>query len=308
MCVDFIEWSFEVKSGDTFSSTLSKIYPQTLLTKIYLKRNPPEFGLQAGRYNIPCANVSWIIESLREPIKDLWTPLTLLEGWNVFDIDIYLTQQWLIESQDFVNYTTNKENYSGLIQDYPFLSDALTLEGFLYPDTYLINTNTFSVESLVKKMLNNFHVKIFDSNIIDIDTKSSEIIKTLNLASIVQKEANKLDNPQEISIIAGILKKRLNEGWQIGADATVCYAHDIATQDCTPVEVVKYLYETNQYNTRVITGLPIWPIANPEDIVIKATVNYKTTPYYYYLHDNFGKIHYGITNNDHLKNKQLYLK
>jgi cell division protein YceG involved in septum cleavage len=40
---------------------------------------------------------------------------------------------------------------------------------------------------------------------------SIEILDILNMASIVQKEANKRDNPEEIAIIAGILKKRLTE-------------------------------------------------------------------------------------------------
>lgn len=157
-------------------------------------------------------------------------------------------------------------------------------------------------------MLNNFHVKIFDTSIIDIDTTSSEIIEILNLASIVQKEANKADNPEEIAIIAGILKKRLDENWQIGADATVCYAYDIATQNCKPTQVVQYLYEVNDYNTRAMTGLPAGPIANPEDIIIKATANPTSSSYYYYLHDSSGQIHYGKTNAEHLENKNLYIR
>ncbi len=102
-------------------------------------------------------------------------------------------------------------------------------------------------------MLKNFHVKVFNSGIIDINTPSAKIKQILNLASIVQKEANIKDNPEELAIIAGILKKRLDEGWQIGADATVCYAHDIATQNCTPSVVLKYLYDKNNYNTRAMT-------------------------------------------------------
>ena len=50
---------------------------------------------------------------------------------------------------------------------------------------------------------------------------SIEILDIINMASIVQKEANKRDNPEEIALIAGILKKRAQEGWQIGADATL---------------------------------------------------------------------------------------
>jgi UPF0755 protein len=57
-----------------------------------------------------------------------------------------------------------------------------------------------------------------------------------------------------------------------------------------------------------MTGLPISPIANPEAEVINATINSVDTPYYFYLHDNSGQIHYGVTNADHERNKGMYLR
>ena len=212
---------------------------------------------------------------------------------------------------------TDCESFCGLKKDYAFLADAETLEGFLYPDTYAINPANFTIESLVKKMLTNFQVKVVDSGILPTPPKlplsrggenTLSLQDTLTLASIVQKEANKRDNPEEIAIIAGILKKRAIEGWQIGADATVCYAHKIATEDCSPSKVLEYLYDSNDYNTRKKVGLPKGPISNPEADVIKATLNSKDSPYYYYLHDSSGKIHYGISGADHEANKHKYLK
>jgi len=47
MCIDFATGYFEVEKGDTFSSALSRAYPEKLFTKIYLKLNPPDFVLQA---------------------------------------------------------------------------------------------------------------------------------------------------------------------------------------------------------------------------------------------------------------------
>jgi UPF0755 protein len=133
-------------------------------------------------------------------------------------------------------------------------------------------------------MLTRFQYKVIDSGIIS-DMGSIEILDIITMASIVQKEANKADNPEEIAIIAGILKKRVDEGWQIGADATVCYAFEVATQDCSPREVLQYLYDDNAYNTRVIAGMPKGPIANPEAEVIEATINSQSSAYYFYLHD-----------------------
>ena len=72
-------------------------------------------------------------------------------------------------------------------ENFAFISDTETLEGFLYPDTYAINQNNFTLENLVGRMLANFQAKVIDSGIIT-DMGSIEILDIINMASIVQKE------------------------------------------------------------------------------------------------------------------------
>lgn len=307
MCVNFVEGYLEVEKGWNFRTALGQIYDNNFFIKLYLRENTPDFELQAGKYEIACGDISEIIESLRQPINETDEQITFLEGWNIYDIDITLSEAGLIESGTFSDFATDCEQFCSLKVDYTFIADASTLEGFLYPDTYAINPNNFTIWELVKKMLGRFQEKVIHSGIIS-DMGSIEILDTLTMASIVQKEANKRDNPEEIALIAGILKKRLDEGWQIGADATICYPYKIATQDCTPSKVLEYLYEKNDYNTRQMVGLPKWPIANPEAEVIEATLNSRDSKYYYYLHDNSGQIHYGVTGADHEANKNKYLR
>lgn len=305
--VDFVEGYMTVEKWENFSSVLSEIFGNKLFVKLYLRQNPPDFGLQAGKYQIPSGTIEEIIEALKKPMNESDENITFLEGWNIYDIDKTLVSKWLISSWEFVDFVTSCESFCPLKANYGFISDVETLEGFLYPDTYAINPANFTIEGLVRKMLSNFQVKVIDSGILA-DMGSIEMLDIINMASIVQKEANKRDNPEEIALIAGILKKRAKEWWQIGADATVCYPFKIATQDCGPDEVLTYLYDKNEYNTRQMVGLPAWPIANPEADIIKATVESKDSPYYYYLHDTTGKIHYGVNNADHESNKQKYLR
>ena len=87
-----------------------------------------------------------------------------------------------------------------------FLSDYSSLEGFLYPDTYTIDSSAFGVNKLVIKMLENYETKIWP---IVVDADFETIYKLTTLASIVEKEER---NPDEKSTVAGILKKRLDEG------------------------------------------------------------------------------------------------
>jgi cell division protein YceG involved in septum cleavage len=62
-------------------------------------------------------------------------------------------------------------------------------------------------------MLSNFDKKAYTKYLKDYSSK--EIIDLINLASIVEKEANSRDNPEEVAIIAGILKKRVDEKWAV---------------------------------------------------------------------------------------------
>lgn len=292
-------------TGWGFQSVLIEAGASPLFTKIYLSENTPDFELQKGSYTIPAnADVKTYIESLRFPINATDMSLTFLEWWNIFDIDQYLTAEWFITDWEFSSFAVTINSFAWLKADYPFISDADSLEGFLYPDTYSINPNNFSVSGLVKKMLTNFEIKIIDSGIIT-DMWSIEVLDVINLASIVEKEER---DPSQRPTVAGILKKRLDEGWMIGADITVCYPYELTAEECR-ISVTKYLYEKNDYNTRQMTWLPAGPIWNPSAESIEAVINPLTTTYYYYLHDTqTGQIYYGVTNADHERNKQLYLR
>lgn len=152
-------------------------------------------------------------------------------------------------------------------------------------------------------MLDNFNSKIFQWYLVDADNQT--IFEIITLASIVEKEER---NNNEKPTVAGILKKRLDEGWQIGADITVCYPFRLTAEQCK-LSVTKYLYEVNDYNTRQKVGLPAGPIWNPSEVTIQATLFPKDTDYYYYLHDTqTGQIYYAVDNAGHERNKSLYLR
>ncbi len=67
--------------------------------------------------------------------------------------------------------------------------------------------------------------------------------------------------------------------------------------------------DTNSpYNLRKASGLPPGPIANPGLESIQAALYPKESPYFYYLHDRAGEIHYAKTNDEHNENKAKYLQ
>lgn len=235
--------------------------------------------------------------------------LTILEWWNIFDIDDYLYSRELIKKWDYIFYVQNKEKIKALSKFFPFLEEQSTLEWYLYPDTYNILPDNFKINDLVITQLEAFEYKVYNILFLNEDkTKkhTNKVIESVvNLSSIVEKEEkNKLEKPT----IAWILKKRVKEYWNIWADVTVCYPHSLTSQECKMV-ISKYIKEKSEYNTRFIIWLPPTPIWNPSYETINATLNHKETDYYYYLHDiQTGKAYYAETNHKHNINKELYLK
>lgn len=124
-------------------------------------------------------------------------------------------------------------------------------------------------------------------------------------ASILEREER---NPENKSVVSGILQKRLKEGIALGADATVCYPYKKTQKECTPAFISEVIYGKSEYNTRTKQGLPPTPISNFSQQTFQDAYRPTASEYYFYLHDNKGVIHYGKTLQDHNSNKAKYLR
>jgi UPF0755 protein len=296
-----------LKSWDTLENLWEILNLNKYFLKYYIKNEQKDFELLAWDFKIEKnSNIENIFESLKKPIIPDEVDITILEWWNIYDIDDYLNNKWFIEKNDYINYVTNKEKIEKLTEFFPFIEWLETLEWFLYPDTYKINSNNLKINNLVITQLENFEDKIYNKLLIDENWKqifsNKEIEEIINLASIVEKEEK---NINEKPTVAWILKKRLKEGWMIWADITVCYAHELTSEECKMV-VSKYIDEINEYNTRTKIWLPKTPIWNPSYETINATINSKDSQYYFYLHNiTTWQIYYWKNNAEHENNKRF---
>lgn len=294
-----------IKQQESFSDLSQRLWLNETYLKYYISRNNPEYSLKVGRFEIPeNAKIDNILEALQKPIFDTRN-ITILEGWNIFDTDEYLYNQGLIWEWEYIAYVRNSEKITALNEFFPFLDNLETLEWYLYPDTYTIDPATFAINKFVILQLETFEIKVYNKLFSASNLSLKDFQDMVNLASIVEKEEK---NAAEKSTVAGILKKRLDEWWMIWADITVCYPYELTAHECKLI-ITKYLYEKTEYNTRQMVWLPKTPIGNPNFETINATMNYKETPYYYYLHDiQTGEIYYGKNNAEHERNKSLYLR
>lgn len=224
--------------------------------------------------------------------------IKILEGWTDEDIDFYLAKQGLIQGGDFIKYSAN---YNGF--DYPFLLDrtpSATLQGYLYPDTYRVYRQA-DAEAIAEKMLNNFSAKLTPELRLEIKKQNKSIFEVVILASIVEKEISSYVNRQ---IVAGIFQKRLKIGMALQSDATVNYVTKKgAASPSLDDTKIDSLYNTYKYRS-----LPPGPICNPSIEAIRAVIYPEQTEYWYFLTTSDGKVYFGATYDEHLKNKYKYFK
>jgi len=177
------------------------------------------------------------------------------------------------------------------------------LEGYLFPDTYLIDRSA-GVKELVKAQLAQFG-NVFSAALRDqikqaTPARPAESVESMViLASMVEREANK---DSDRGNVCSVYYNRLKIGMPLGVDATLLYALGRLTPEPTYAE----LQLKTPYNTRNHVGLPPGPISNPGKAALLACINPPQTQYLFYFADRNGVTHFETNENDFERDKQTY--
>jgi uncharacterized YceG family protein len=155
--------------------------------------------------------------------------------------------------------------------------DPNNLEGFLFPSTYELKPKA-TAEDLVAKQLEAFKENIESVDMSYAESKNLTPYDVLTIASIIEKEAA-LEDDQPL--VAAVIYNRLDNGMTLGMDATVRYA--TGKFDYTEPLLESELALDSPYNTRINTGLPPTPIANPGLSSIEAAANPADVDYLYFV-------------------------
>lgn len=302
-------WNTEIQSGryliskwDTVKNLDEKFefWISHWRYNLWLKWFAPEVkNLQIGEYNTedPIKLEDFFTNTLTKPIHTDQT-ITILPGWNIYDIDDYLARKQILKWGEFVS--TVASDFSLYQKNFSFLVWKESLEGFLYPDTYRIRTDA-TAHDIVTLLLREFEKKILPTY----ENLGDSWYRELILASIVEREERK---KSEQPIVAWILSKRVSEWIPMWADATVCTGYAKTQKQCTPAFIASVIYDKNPFNTRNKQWYPPTPISNVPLSTWENTLNKTSSPYYYYLHWSDGVIHYARTLEEHGENKRKYLQ
>lgn len=297
-----------IEKGSSLASIAALLKEKELIQstrafKIYTQIHDLQGVLQAGSFILRSSySVADIVEILQTG-KAEEMAVTIPEGFTVLDIDTLLAKKELANAGEFLHctQTCDLSEYTFLPDSSDWLARGGQVEGYLFPDTYFVAAENFTVEKFMKRMLTSFQLKIIRAKQLEFAASPYSVEQIVNMASLIEEEAS---NDKERPVIAGILWKRFDEGMGLGVDATVRYVVNKPSDAITIAD----LNNNSPYNTRKFRELPPGPIANPGAKSIQAALEPEKSRYWYYLHGNDGEIRYAKTNEEHNSNRNMYLK
>ena len=288
----------EISPGTSFSEITERLKKEGLIRsktifKIYSLLTAQAHQFKPGRYILE-TDIS-IPELARILTKGpLEISVAITPGMTVKEIDDKLSSLNIIRPNDLVNLDINFFK-----NDYPWLSEAKMLEGFLLPDTYRFFSDS-DINLVIHKFLDNFEIKA-----LPFFEGSDNILDKLILSSLLEKE---IPDYEEKKIAAGILLKRLKTGMPLQIDASLVYAKCSGRFfGCLQLTETDYKIDS-PYNTYLYPGLTESPITNPGLESIKSVLNPEKTDYWYYLSDpKTKKTIFSETLDEHNNNRAIYL-
>ena len=218
----------------------------------------------------------------------------LLEGWSVKQIAAHLNEVMGFELDEILDIS----------KDYHFLKKhnikASTIEGYLFPDTYLFfngDTPTSVLDNVVSEY-KNFWRDAFRDRARELNMTEHEVV---TLASIIEGEAI---YDKERPTISGVYHNRLNRGMRLQADPTIQYI----IEDGPRRLLNRDLRIDSPYNTYKNKGLPPGPINSPGAQSLKAALYPEENEYLFFVARGDGYHTFTTNEKDHNNAKKQLQK
>ena len=248
-------------------------------------------SMKAGEYAfVSSANVPEVMERIARG-DFLVRTVTVPEGYTMYDIADAVEEAGVGSSEDFL-----KEAHSetALIAD--FAPKAVSLEGYLFPDTYQFN-RTQSMKDVVETMVRRFRKEAAALNIPD-SAPDNDVQKLVTMASIIEKETGASG---ERGLVASVYYNRLDKKIALDADPSVIYAH-LLNGTYSGALHHSDMSINSPYNTYRFAGLPPGPIGNPGRLALEAALHPATSDFYYFVSDGKGHHRFAKSLHEHNQN------
>ena len=298
------EQTFTIEVGESVDSVANHLQSVGLIQdaesfRTYLVYSGLDTSIQAGEYQLSTAMSAMDIARELQDATPEQVTFVVLPGWRVEEIAGSLPTSGLqITYDEFMAAVKIPP------QEFDFLASASSVEGFLYPDSYIFSRSISSAEEMIYEMIRNFAAHLTRDLTNGFERQGLTVYQAVTLASMVEREAIQDD---EQPLIASVYLNRLKIGMKLDADPTVQYAigYNFLQQSwwTNPLTLID-LQVNSVYNTYIYEGLPPTPIANPSLGAMRAVAFPAETNYIFFRArcDGSGFHEFSETFDEHLQN------
>ncbi|MBU6452884.1 MAG: endolytic transglycosylase MltG [Cyanobacteria bacterium REEB67] len=255
------------------------IIKSAVLTRLYIRMTGPAPVVKAGDYRFKSPiTPGEVLATLAGGGIEL-NKITVIEGWTRFDIADAMVAIPTLKLK-------NRAQALALMNDTRLISDldpvVSNLEGYLFPDTYFVQTTTRPAD-LIKQMVARFRVVWKEIQVTCPNPNHFTVHNAITAASVIETEAKLA---QERPIIASVIYNRIKKGMTLSMDSTIVYASKmIGKWKGNGIIYQSDLDLKSPYNTRKYKGLPPGPVGSPSRSAIEAALAPAFTDYIYYVRE-----------------------
>lgn len=269
--------NIQIEKGSSVSDIAERLYEKKIIASysyftLYYRLFFPSLSFKSGEYRFDAPmTMKEIIRKLHAG-KIILYKITVKEGMTLEETGEFLAQ----------NHGINREDFIRISKDGSLISDldpvAADLEGYLYPDTYLV-PGKISAEGLIQLMIRKFREKFSHLLYLQAQRLHLSIRDAVTLASLIEKETAARE---ERFLISSVFHNRLKQGIPLACDPTIIYILKKQKQYDGNIRW-KDLKLDSPYNTRKYPGLPPGPICSPGLLSIEAALYPDDTDYLYFV-------------------------
>jgi UPF0755 protein len=264
----------------------------TLAAELFYSRQRPKSGEYEFTFPASAKDVLFKMSRGRIYLR----PLTIPEGLTADEVGELLGTLGGVDPGAF----RSAFRRTALVSEWD--AAAPDLEGYLFPDTYLVPRKVQAVE-LVEAMVAEFRKAFAEGWRRRAAELGMSVRDIVILASLIEKEtALALERP----LISAVFHNRLRVGMKLDCDPTVIYA--LRLEDKYSGRLLsRDLQFPSPYNTYLHAGLPPGPICSPGRSSLDAALYPAAESYLYFVAQGDGSHRFSRTFGEHQKAVQRYL-
>lgn len=244
------------------------------------------------------------LAALQDPANRLENSALIPEGLTVDHTLTIIADGVGIPIEELQAATANPADYGITVDPAIVAAGGNPFEGWLFPAMYTFNPGVTAPE--VIQTLVNRTISSLDGAGVPAERRQ-EILTT---ASIIQREARYAEDMAKVS---RVIQNRMDPNNQetfgyLQMDSTAQYGYgELNAGSVSTSEEAQY--DENPWNTYVIQGLPVGPIANPGDVAIEAAMNPPEGDWLYFVTVNLNTGETVFTSNyaDHNRAREQWL-